>query len=441
MAPATTTGTRTSSRSTASAANKTSSGKATKSKTTSKAAPPAQKASTTAGSRKRTKQEESEEDDFESGDEDAEVEDEGQEEEDEGQDDDEGDVESDSNYKDDGDTTDDDKEEDDDSDDDDFQSSGDVRTRGSVSKRASSSKKQASSANAAKLSSSSSSNPAKKVKTSSTTSAATSSPAIKRPTKKQQQPKPEPTKTFLVSPLKIPRPKGGFQVADAIQPETLEFLRDLKLNNDREYMMLNQERCDEAKEDFMDFIRMIKEGLLEADPEVMDQEPKQSMMRIHRDIRFSNDKTPYKSHFSCHFSKGGKKSIAAGYYFSVGSNGESFAGCGAWDIGAAALNRVRNGIINHADRFQAILSTDDIKRITGGKTGIDALRPGHSPLKTGPKGFDKDHPMIEFLKKKSFAIGRSFTDEQAVNEGFLEEVLSTFDACVDFVHILNDWIG
>ncbi|KAK3846452.1 MAG: hypothetical protein J3R72DRAFT_433851 [Linnemannia gamsii] len=276
------------------------------------------------------------------------------------------------------------------------------------------------------------------LKTSSTTSAAA---PTKKPTKKQQLAKPSPTKTFLVSPLKIPRPKGGHQVADAVQPATLEFLRDLKLNNDREYMMLNQERCDEAKADFLDFIRMVKEGLLEADPDVMDQEPKQSMLRIHRDIRFSNDKTPYKDHFSCHFSKGGRKTIAAGYYFSIGANGESFAGCGAWDVGSAALSRVRNGIINHSDRFQAILATDEIKRITGGKTGIDALRPGNGSLKTGPKGFDKDHPMIEFLKRKSFAIGRSFTDEQVVNEGFLEEVLSTFDACVDFVHILNDWIG
>ncbi|KAF9901066.1 hypothetical protein EC991_006577 [Linnemannia zychae] len=419
MAPATTTGTRTSSRRSASVAKKVSpSSKVVKSKTTSKPAPPAKKVSTTGGSRKRAKQEESDEGELES--------------EDDG-DEDEEEAESDGNYKDDIDTADDDDDDDDNSDDDDFQSSSDVRTRGSGLKKTTSSKKQTSTTTATK--SSSSSNTAKKVKTSSTTS----SPA-KKPTKKQQ-PKPEPTKTFLVSPIKIPRPKGGSQVADAIQPETLEFLRDLKLNNDREYMMLNQERCDKAKEDFLDFIRMVKEGLLEADPDVMDQEPKQSMMRIHRDIRFSNDKTPYKSHFSCYFSKGGKKSIAAGYYFSVGTNGESFAGCGAWDIGSAALNRVRNGIVNHADRFQAILSTDEIKRITGGKTGIDALRPGHSPLKTGPKGFDKDHPMIEFLKRKSFAIGRSFTDVQAVNEGFLEEVLSTFDACVDFVQILNDWIG
>ena len=112
-----------------------------------------------------------------------------------------------------------------------------------------------------------------------------------------------------------------------------------------------------------------------------------------------------------------------------------------WDVAPAALNRIRNGIINHSDRFLAILSTDAIKKITGGKTGIDALRPGRSTLKTGPKGFDKDHPMIEFLKRKSFAIGRNWDDKQVINEGFLEEVLTTFDACVELVHILNDWIG
>ncbi|KAF9287277.1 hypothetical protein BGZ88_008690 [Linnemannia elongata] len=392
----------------------------TSAKNGSKTAPkpsPAKKTSTVAATgrgKKRTKQEDSESDEDE-------VEDEEENEEEE--------VESD--YGDDSEEPEDDDDEDD-SDDDDFQSSDDVRTRKSAANKAkaSSSKKQSTSATK-----SSSSNPAKKAKTSSTTA------SPKKPTTNKNQSKPEPTKTFLVSPLKIPRPKGGHPVADAIQPETLEFLRDLKLNNDREYMMLNQERCDQAKADFLDFIRMVKEGLLEADPDVMDQEPKQSMMRIHRDIRFSNDKTPYKDHFSCFFSKGGKKSIAAGYYFGVGSNGETFVGCGAWDIGSAALSRVRHGIVDHADRFNAILATDAIKRITGGKTGIEALREGHTPLKTGPKGFDKDHPMIEFLKKKSFAVGRKFEDRQVVNEGFLEEVLSTFDACVDLVHILNDWIG
>lgn len=88
-----------------------------------------------------------------------------------------------------------------------------------------------------------------------------------------------PTQEWVVSKLKIPRPKGG-PVADAVQPETLEFIRDLKENNDREYMFLNQERFLAAKADFMDFIRMVKEGLLEADPDIMDQEPKDSMMRI-----------------------------------------------------------------------------------------------------------------------------------------------------------------
>lgn len=97
--------------------------------------------------------------------------------------------------------------------------------------------------------------------------------------------------------------------------------------------------------------------------------------------------------------------------------------------------------MDHSERFQEILSTDAIKKITNGKSGIDALRPGSSQLKTGPAGFPKDHPMIEYLKRKCFAIGRSFTDEQAVSEGFLEEVLQTFDACVDLVQTLNSWIG
>ncbi|KAI8351851.1 hypothetical protein B0O80DRAFT_388165 [Mortierella sp. GBAus27b] len=250
---------------------------------------------------------------------------------------------------------------------------------------------------------------------------------------------PAPSKQFLVSTLKIPRPPKP--TADAIQPETLEFLRDLKLNNDREYFQLNEARWLAAKNDFVDFIRMLKEGLLEADPDVMNQEPKDSMTRIYRDVRFSNDKSPYKSELACVFSKGGKKSIAACYYFGLSPDGKTFAGCGLWDPSSAVLQRVRQGIVNNSERFKAVLETDAIKRVTGGKTGLAALQPGPSQLKTGPAGYDKDHPMIEFLKRKCFAIGRRFTDEEAVNEGFLEEILLTFDACVDLVHILNEWIG
>ncbi|KAK3822975.1 MAG: hypothetical protein J3Q66DRAFT_279845 [Benniella sp.] len=277
-------------------------------------------------------------------------------------------------------------------------------------------------------------------KKSSSTPTSTSS-SIKASTVKSTNPDllPAPSKTFLTSPLVIPRPKKP--VADAIQPETLEFMRDLKLNNDREYFQLNEARWLAAKLDFQDFIRMVKEGLLEADPDVMDQEPKDSMMRIYRDVRFSNDKSPYKRQLACFFSKGGKKSIAAGYYFGTSSGGETFVGCGVWDPSGPALFRIRQGIANNADRFKAILETDAIKQITGGKSGLDALEPGSSQLKTGPSGFERNHPMIEYLKRKCFAIGRHFTDEEVVSEGFLEKVLLTFDACVDLVHILNEWIG
>ncbi|KAG0232845.1 hypothetical protein BGW42_007854 [Actinomortierella wolfii] len=244
---------------------------------------------------------------------------------------------------------------------------------------------------------------------------------------------------FKVSKVKIPRPRGG-PFADAIQPETLEFIRDLKLNNDREYMMLNQERCDKAKADFMDFIRLLKDGLRELDPDVMDQEPKDAMMRIYRDVRFSNDKSPYKSQLSAHFSRGGRKSIAAGYFFSVSSENESFIGCGVWDPSSAVLSRIRNGIVEEEERFRDILASDALAAVKQGKRGIELLQ-HRNMLKTGPKGFDKDHSAIEFLKLKNFAIGRHFTDLEVVSPGFLDEVLRTYDACVDFVHILNEWIG
>jgi uncharacterized protein (TIGR02453 family) len=135
-----------------------------------------------------------------------------------------------------------------------------------------------------------------------------------------------------------------------------------------------------------------------------------------------------------------QQTIAAGYYFGVSSDGQTFAGCGSWDSTGPALTRIRHGIVNDSERFKAILETEEMKQVIGA-TGIDALRPGSSQLKTGPAGFDKNHEMIEFLKRKCFAIGRSFTDEEVVSPGFLEKVLQTFDAGVELVHTLNEWIG
>ncbi|KAF9974976.1 hypothetical protein BGZ73_001505 [Actinomortierella ambigua] len=309
--------------------------------------------------------------------------------------------------------------------DDDFEDDFRTRTKRSATTSTSAEKKSAPSKGTSSTTAVKSSAPSKAKKGSAASLTASQKAALSKAMSK-----------FKVSSVNIPHPKNG-PVADAIQPETLEFMRDIKLNNDREYMMLNQERCDKAKADFMDFIRMVKDGLREADPDVMDQEPKDSMMRIYRDVRFSNDKSPYKSQLAAHFSRGGKKSIAAGYYFSVTSENQSFIGCGVWDPSSAVLARIRNGIVEEEERFREILESDALKQIHHGKSGIDILSQ-ESKLKTGPKGFDKDHSAIEFLKLKNFAIGRHFTDLEVVSPGFLDEVLATFDACVDFVHILNN---
>ena len=190
-----------------------------------------------------------------------------------------------------------------------------------------------------------------------------------------------------------------------------EFLAELAENNDRAWFTANKERYErDVKEPFLDFIsdagprlRAISPNLV-ADPRPVGG----SLFRIHRDVRFSKDKSPYKTHAGAHFPLGGKGAEAPGYYLHL-QPGECFVAGGMWMPSPGSLQSIR----------QAIAA-----KPTEWKKARGELDHGENTLKRPPRGFDPDHPMIEDIKRKSFTSSVRLTQKQVLAPDFM----STFVA-------------
>ena len=215
-----------------------------------------------------------------------------------------------------------------------------------------------------------------------------------------------------------------------LQVSTLKFLKDLKKNNNKPWFEKNKSVYLDAKEDMDHFVEQVIEGFGKTDPDISTLHPKDCTYRIYRDVRFSKDKTPYKSHMGAYLNKGGKKAPTAGYYFHL-EPGRNMAGGGLWMPQAPDLNKVRQEIDYSFSEWSKILGDKNFKKnFAGGLEQEDLLtRP--------PKGYDDENPAIEYLKLKSFIVTRPFTDAQVQQKSFLKEILKTFESMRDFVYFLN----
>ncbi len=180
-----------------------------------------------------------------------------------------------------------------------------------------------------------------------------------------------------------------------IQKSTVTFLSDLKKNNEKEWFNNNRSRYIEAKTNFESFVQAVIDEITKFDPILKGLEAKTCMYRINRDIRFSNDKTIYKTYMGAFIVKGGKNNgdKYAGYYFHVEPGNSSMIAGGAYIPPMPWLTAIREKIDEQGDKFLKILNNKDIKSFFGEIEG--------EKLKSAPKGFSKDHPNIELLRMKS----------------------------------------
>ncbi len=213
-----------------------------------------------------------------------------------------------------------------------------------------------------------------------------------------------------------------------IQPATLKFHADLAQNNTREWLEANRKAYEAAKDNFEETVESLLKKLVPVEPALEGQKAKDCIFRIHRDIRCSKDKTPYKTHFGALFSKGGKNHEGAGYYLHV-EPGKSFAGGGMWMPMPPQLKALRQEIDYNFKEFQAIIDDKKFKKLFGAIEGEKLVRP--------PKDYDAENPAIEYLKMKSFTAGHHVTDKDLTSKAFEDKIVDVFGAMKDFIGFLN----
>ena len=214
-------------------------------------------------------------------------------------------------------------------------------------------------------------------------------------------------------------------------PQTLRFLSQLKKNNNKPWFDSHRAQYEAARIDFSNFIQLVIDQLEKSDTTLEGITSKQCMFRINRDIRFSKDKTPYKTNLAASIKRDGRKSRFAGYYFSC-SPGNSFAGGGLWMPEAADLKKVRQEIDYNWDEFRSIVSGRTFKKIFG-----DLYKGEDVKLSTTPKGYEKDHPAIEYLKLKSFIAETGFADADLVKASIHKKTVAAFEALQPLLEFIN----
>jgi hypothetical protein len=214
----------------------------------------------------------------------------------------------------------------------------------------------------------------------------------------------------------------------SLSPSLLAFLRDLRVNNTREWFAENKSRYELVKKDFDAWTNVLISEF--ADFENMDGVLlKHCSYRIYRDVRFSKNKEPYKTWFSASFSEGGRKSGLMDYYVHIEPNGASFVGGGMYSPTPEQLAAFRQEVDYNAAGLRKIIKDPTFASIFGEEVGESLVRI--------PKGFEADHPEAELLKKKQLFFWKKYTDQQVASPEFTQQLISDAKVLKPFLDFLN----
>ena len=208
-----------------------------------------------------------------------------------------------------------------------------------------------------------------------------------------------------------------------ISKDCLKFLNELSLNNNRDWFEANKATFNSHQSEVKAVLELVKEGLSETD--IIE---KLKMFRIYRDVRFSKDKTPYKDYFSGSLSRMGQ-SLRGGYYIYL-KPGDAFLAVGFWDPNKEDLFRIRKEIETDASDFHELLNNKSFKNIWGNFQG--------DTLKTAPKGFFKEHPEIDLLRRKNFVFIHPLKDSDICSENFIANTVKAFEVSRPFLDLMSD---
>lgn len=216
-----------------------------------------------------------------------------------------------------------------------------------------------------------------------------------------------------------------------LQSSTLTFLKDLKKHNNKPWFDANRKRYEAAKQDIEQFTAEMIKRVAGFDDTVAHLTPKECLFRINRDVRFSKDKSPYKTNMGMYLSKDGKKGNAAGYYFHC-EPGKAFIAGGLWMPMAPELKKVRQEIDYNWEEFKKIVTNKKFKSVFG-----DLERSSDVLLTRPPKGYEEDNPAIDFLKLKSLVAVASLSDADLTSKDLAKKAASHFSIIKPLVDFLN----
>ena len=211
-----------------------------------------------------------------------------------------------------------------------------------------------------------------------------------------------------------------------LSKSNFEFLKNLQQNNNRDWFTENKSVYEKHHIETINFADAVLNEMRKHD-NIETISGKKSLMRIYRDVRFSKDKSPYKTNWGIGYSRA-TKLLRGGYYVHL-APGESFVGGGFWNPEPADLQRMRKEISLSPKEFRAILNDKTFKNTFGELQG--------EKLKTVPKGFEKDHPALDLLQFKQYLISRKFTDKEVTAPDFYKKVNETFKAMRPFFDFMS----
>ena len=216
---------------------------------------------------------------------------------------------------------------------------------------------------------------------------------------------------------------GGFP------PEAMAFFRHLKKNNKREWFQPRKEIYEtKVKAPMLELVTALMRRLADFAPAHV-SDPGKAIYRIYRDVRFSNNKTPYKTHIAAVFPRRDvEKNSASGYYFSV-SPEEIEVGGGVYMPQPEYLRAIRSYLTDHYEEFRGITAASGVKKLFGELYGEKLTR--------APKGFAPDHPAADLLRMKQFLLYKTLDAKLATSPKLYRELSIRFEAMTPFLNFLN----
>ena len=207
----------------------------------------------------------------------------------------------------------------------------------------------------------------------------------------------------------------------------LSFLKGIQKNNSREWMEANKAQYLNAKGLFEEIITELIDKISAFDPYIRGAEAKKCIFRLHRDVRFSKDKRPYKDNMGGFINKDGRKGMDGGYYIHV-QPGQSMLAGGVYMPPSDVLKKIRQEIDYNPEAINKFMAGSDFKNYFGSFEG--------DRLKKAPKGYDPDHPNIELLKLKYYIIVHRISDEELLKPDFINYASKVFKKMLP----LNDYL-